>query len=172
MGAISGVAVAKISEITDPQSKGRVQISLPNQTSLGTLWAPVATAVGRGEQLEEGDEGLVAFESGDPRRPFVIGLLQQRTSPPPEQAGTTTVHLPGGRALHPIQSGSGTGGSSICATTADLQRQTAPWLASTECLLRVLALLKPLIDIVKTLPSPPPASLTEFAKAAVALQPF
>jgi hypothetical protein len=36
----------------------------------------------------------------------------------------------------------------------------------------VLALLKPLIDIVKTLPSPPPASLAEFAKAAVALQPF
>jgi len=36
----------------------------------------------------------------------------------------------------------------------------------------VLALLKPLIDIVKTLPAPPPASLAEFTKAAAALQPF
>jgi hypothetical protein len=39
-------------------------------------------------------------------------------------------------------------------------------------LLRVLALLKPLIDVVKTLPSPPPASLAEFGKAAAALQPY
>jgi hypothetical protein len=40
------------------------------------------------------------------------------------------------------------------------------------CLLRVLALLKPLIDIVKALPSPQPASVIEFGKAATALQPF
>jgi hypothetical protein len=36
----------------------------------------------------------------------------------------------------------------------------------------VLALLKPLIDVVKALPSPQPRSLVEFAKAAESLQPY
>ncbi len=40
-----------------------------------------------------------------------------------------------------------------------------------ECLLRVLALLKPLVDIIDQLPSPSPASLAQFAKAAAALRP-
>lgn len=167
MSTISGVAVAKISDITDPLSKGRVQINLPNQTSRSTLWAPVVSAIGPGGQMEVGDEVLVAFENGDLARPYVLGMLWQSSSPPPEQKGTTTVHLPNGSAFRPIRSD-----ASICATTADLQRQAAPWLASAECLLRILALLKPLIDIVKTLPQPPPVSLAEFAKAAVALQPF
>jgi Uncharacterized protein conserved in bacteria len=172
MSAISGVAVATISDTADPLAKGRVQIHLSSQTPRGTQeWAQVVSAVSPGRQLKVDDEVLVAFENGDPARPYVIGMLWQNVSPPPEQKGTEKVQLPAGGAFHPIVRGAGVEGPSICATTADLQRQVAPWLASTACLLRVLALLKPLIDIVKTLP-PQPRSLVEFAKAAEALQPF
>jgi hypothetical protein len=172
VSAISGVAVATISNVTDPLAKGRVLISLPGQTARGTQeWAQVVSAIGASSQLEVNDEVLVAFENGDPARPFVIGMLWQGSAPAPEQKGTATVHLPTGATLHPIAGDAGGNGSSVCATTADLERQVAPWLASTECLLRVLALLKPLIDIVQTLPAPRPASLAEFGKAAAALQP-
>lgn len=173
MSAINGVAVATVANVTDPLAKGRVMIRLSNQTSRGTQeWAPVVSAVAPGGQLKVDDEVVVAFENGDPARPYVLGMLWQGSSPPPEQKSTDTVHLPGGGTFHPIAGGTGGNGSNVCATTADLQRQAAPWLASTECLLRVLALLKPLIDVVKTLPSPPPASLAEFGKAAAALQPY
>jgi hypothetical protein len=172
MGATSGVAVATISDVADPLAKGRVLIRLSSATPRGTEWAPVVSAIGPSMQLKTNDEVLVAFENGDPARPYVIGMLWQGSSSPPEQKGTEAVHLPTGGAFRPIVGGAGGNGSSVCATAMDLQRQTAPWLASTECLLRVLALLKPLIDIVKTLPSGPPASLAEFAKAAMALQPY
>ncbi len=172
MSAITGVAVATIADVADPLAKGRVLIRLSNQTSRGTQeWAQVVSAVSPGRGLKLNDEVLVAFENGDAARPYVIGMLWQGGAAPPDQKSTDTVHLPTGAALHPITGGAGGDGLSVCATTADLERQVAPWLASTECLLRVLALLKPLIDIVKNLPSPPPASLAEFAKAAAALQP-
>lgn len=172
MSVISGVAVATISNVADPLAKGRVLINLPGQAARGTQeWAQVVSAIGPGSQLKVNDEVLVAFENGDPARPYVIGMLWQGSAPPPEQKGTATVHLPNGGTLHPIAGSAGGDGSSVCATTADLERQVAPWLASTECLLRVLALLKPLIDIVQTVPSASPASRQQFAKAAAALQP-
>jgi hypothetical protein len=173
MSAISGVAVATIADTADPLAKGRVLIRLSNQTLRDTQeWAQVVSAFSPVRGLTVNDEVLVAFENGDPARPYVIGMLWQGGSPPPEQKGTGMVHLPTGTAFHPIVGGTGGDGSNVCATTADLQRQAAPWLAWAECLLRVLALLKPLIDVVKTLPSPQPRSLVEFAKAAESLQPY
>jgi hypothetical protein len=173
MSAINGVAVATISNTTDPMAKGRVLIQVSDQTVRSVPeWAPVVGVRGTSQKFEVNDEVLVAFENGDPDRPYVIGMLWQGGSAPPEQTGTRTVHLPTGGTLHPITGGMGVSDTPICATTADLQRQVAPWLASMACLLRVLALLKPLIDIVKTLPSPAPASVVEFGKAATALQPF
>ncbi|MEG9437135.1 hypothetical protein JAO29_13330 [Edaphobacter sp. HDX4] len=169
MSTISGVAVATISDLADPLAQGRVLIRLSGPMATGTQeWAQVVSAVGPDGQLQVNDKVLVAFENSDPNRPYVIGRLWQGSSSPPEQAGTHAVRLPSGASLHPI---AGADGSSICAASADLERQVAPWLASTEPLLRVLALLKPLIEIVKTLPSAPPASLKEFARAAMALQP-
>lgn len=58
-----------------------------------------------------------------------------------------------------------------CAMTFSLMVQIAPLLASTECLLKVLKLLKPLIDVIKGLPMPPVKAIQEFAKAAAELAP-
>src|SRR5437588_9376794 len=58
-----------------------------------------------------------------------------------------------------------------CALTFSLMLQIAPFLAATECLLKVLKLLKPLIDVVQGLPMPPVKALQDFAKAAVDLAP-
>jgi hypothetical protein len=58
-----------------------------------------------------------------------------------------------------------------CAMTFSLMMQLAPMLASMECLLKILKLLKPLVDVVTNLPMPPVKAVQEFAKAAVDLAP-
>lgn len=54
-----------------------------------------------------------------------------------------------------------------CAYSFNLMMQLAPLLASMECLLKILKLLKPLIDMIKALGSPPPSPklVLDFAKA-------
>ncbi len=58
-----------------------------------------------------------------------------------------------------------------CALTFSLMLQIAPMLAATECLLKVLKLLKPLIDVVNGLPVPSPKVIADFAKAAADIVP-
>ena len=59
-----------------------------------------------------------------------------------------------------------------CSMTFNLMLQLAPFLASITCLLRILKLLKPLVDIVKSIPGAPPVkAMEEFAEASVELLP-
>jgi hypothetical protein len=58
-----------------------------------------------------------------------------------------------------------------CAMTFSLMLQIAPILASMECLIKVLKLLKPLIDVVQGLPLPSPKVIEDFVKAAADLVP-
>lgn len=58
-----------------------------------------------------------------------------------------------------------------CSLTFSLMVQLAPLLASMECLLKILKLLKPLVEVVNNLPTPPVKAVQEFAKAAVDLVP-
>jgi len=58
-----------------------------------------------------------------------------------------------------------------CSMTFSLMLQLAPFIASIQCLLNVLKLLKPLIDVIKGLPMPPVSALEEFGEAAAALAP-
>jgi hypothetical protein len=52
-----------------------------------------------------------------------------------------------------------------CALTFSLMVQIAPFLASIGCLLAILKLIKPLIDIINGLPFPPAKAIQEFAAA-------
>jgi len=88
-----GVYPANVVDNQDPNQLGRVKISLPD--SLGgdqphTEWARMSVFMAgahRGAYFlpEVGDEVLVAFENGDPSRPYVLGALWNDGAPPPEQ---------------------------------------------------------------------------------------
>jgi uncharacterized protein involved in type VI secretion and phage assembly len=89
-----GVYPATVSEIkNDPDGIGRVKLTLPWAPDTGSghyeAWARVATLMGgknRGSWFipDKGDEVLIAFEGGDPRRPFVLGGLWNGKDAPPE----------------------------------------------------------------------------------------
>ncbi len=76
-----GVAVGVVTDIRDPEARGRVRLQLPwLSDDYVTDWARVAHPEA-GDQRgvmsgpEVGDEVLVAFEQGDVRRPYVVGGL-------------------------------------------------------------------------------------------------
>jgi uncharacterized protein involved in type VI secretion and phage assembly len=79
-----GVYPALVTDIKDPDSQGRVRVSLPWSPDNGSdryeTWARMATLMAgnnRGSWFipEVNDEVLVSFEAGDPRRPYVLGVL-------------------------------------------------------------------------------------------------
>ena len=84
-------------------------------------------------------------------------------------ASVTRVSLPTGGQLRgfptvPIQ-------SEGCSGVTNLQTQIAPFLALMVCQFGIIKLLKPLIEVVNALPSPPRRALQEFSKAAAGLGP-
>lgn len=85
---IPGVVCGVVSNIGDPDGLNRVQVVLPwLSPEFVSDWAPVALAgasTGAAALFlpEVGDEVLVAFEFGDPRRPYVLGGLLNRKSKP------------------------------------------------------------------------------------------
>jgi uncharacterized protein involved in type VI secretion and phage assembly len=88
-----GVHPALVSDIKDPDNQGRVKVTLPWSPDGGggryEAWARLATFMGgnnRGSWFvpDVNDEVLVAFEGGDPRRPYVVGALWNGSDSPPE----------------------------------------------------------------------------------------
>ncbi|HEX7807254.1 MAG TPA: phage baseplate assembly protein V [Thermoanaerobaculia bacterium] len=88
-----GVYPAVVTDISDPESMGRVKVMLPWAPDTANerydAWARIATLMAgnkRGTWFipDTGDEVLVAFEAGDPRRPYVIGALWNGNDAPPE----------------------------------------------------------------------------------------
>ncbi len=87
-----GVYPALVSSVSDPDGQGRVQVHLPWIQDAGgdgyEVWARLATLMAghrRGSWFvpDVGDEVLVAFEAGDPSRPYVIGALWNGADEPP-----------------------------------------------------------------------------------------
>jgi uncharacterized protein involved in type VI secretion and phage assembly len=88
-----GVLPALVIDIRDPDNQGRVKVTLPwsvdARGSRYESWARLATLMGgdnRGSWFvpDVDDEVLVAFEQGDPRRPYVLGGLWNGRDRPPE----------------------------------------------------------------------------------------
>jgi phage baseplate assembly protein gpV len=89
MEPVYGVHVARVTANDDPEELGRVRLVVPDVTARKEVWARVATlsaGPGRGTWFvpEVGDEVLVAFEGGDPQRPYVLGSLWNAAARPPE----------------------------------------------------------------------------------------
>ncbi len=88
-----GVHPAEVTAINDPHQQGRVRVRLPwspdNNGGGYDVWArPAVLMAGnnRGTWFipDVGDEVLVAFEWGDPRRPYVLGMLWNGQDAPPD----------------------------------------------------------------------------------------
>jgi phage protein D len=78
---IPGLVCGVVTNNNDPQSRGRVKVALPWLSPVyESDWARVAQ-FGAGKKSgalftpEVGDEVLIGFEFGDPRRPYVLGGL-------------------------------------------------------------------------------------------------
>src|SRR4029453_11258954 len=92
-GGWEGVYPAIVWDINKSESLDRVKVTLPwapdNGGSRYDSWARIATLMAgnnRGTWFipDVGDEVLVAFELGDPRRPYVLGGLWNGQDAPPE----------------------------------------------------------------------------------------
>jgi uncharacterized protein involved in type VI secretion and phage assembly len=102
-GAFYGVYPALVVDLADPEGQGRVRIRLPwSPDAEGDgfeAWARMAAFMGgdnRGAwfQPDLDDEVLVAFEAGNPRRPYVMaGLWNGRHAPPETMDGNSANHL-------------------------------------------------------------------------------
>ena len=88
-----GVYPAIVSDINDPEGQGRVKVLLPWSPDTDgeryEAWARLAVLMAganRGTWFipDVDDEVLVAFEAGDPRRPYVLGGLWNGSDSPPE----------------------------------------------------------------------------------------
>jgi uncharacterized protein involved in type VI secretion and phage assembly len=83
------VQTALVVDVKDPDGLGRVKVTFPRLPDAGETWARIATLMaGRNSGSwfipDVGTEVLVAFEAGDPRRPYVIGMLWSEKNRPPE----------------------------------------------------------------------------------------
>jgi uncharacterized protein involved in type VI secretion and phage assembly len=88
-----GVYPAQVTNIVDTDGQGRVKVKLPWAPDSGNggyeVWARLAMLMagnGRGTWFipDPNDEVLIAFEGGDARRPYVLGMLWNGQDAPPE----------------------------------------------------------------------------------------
>jgi hypothetical protein len=107
--------------------------------------------------------------SPDLQKAFQIPPCSQLTLPSPSPLKIT---LPTGGTLNAFSDLS-KGIPSDCSLTFSLMLQVAPFLASTECLLKVLGLIGPLIEVIKGIPNPIKLAETvpKFLQAAEAVMP-
>jgi phage protein D len=83
---MDGLVCGIVTNINDPSKQGRVKVTLPwLSPNYESDWAPTVQP-GAGQRSgalflhDVGDEVLVGFEMGDPRRPYVMGgVLNQQT---------------------------------------------------------------------------------------------
>ncbi|HEX3131868.1 MAG TPA: phage baseplate assembly protein V [Thermoanaerobaculia bacterium] len=89
-----GLYPALVTDLVDPEKLGRIQVKLPwlggegdGVRAWATLLSPYADKDQGFEVLPEVDsQVVVAFEAGDPRRPYIVGACWNGKEPLPEEA--------------------------------------------------------------------------------------
>jgi uncharacterized protein involved in type VI secretion and phage assembly len=89
----NGITIGLVISLEDEANLGRIKLSYPNLPgNVESDWARLSSPMagkGRGAffRPEVGDEVLVAFEHGDPRRPYILGSLWSEEDKPPPDDG-------------------------------------------------------------------------------------
>jgi uncharacterized protein involved in type VI secretion and phage assembly len=88
----NGVVIGVVADLDDPEQLGRVRVKFPHLNDELSDWSRLATPLGGKDQgwflrPGEGEEVLVVWEQGDPRRAYVVGGLWSKTDPPPADDG-------------------------------------------------------------------------------------
>lgn len=85
---VNGILVGIVADLDDPENLARVRVTYAFLGQDRSRWAKLATLFAgndRGSLFrpEPGDEVLLAFEMGDPDRPYVLGGLWNLSDRPP-----------------------------------------------------------------------------------------
>jgi uncharacterized protein involved in type VI secretion and phage assembly len=88
----NGIVIGIVSSLEDELGLGRVKVTYPHLGGSESAWARLASMMAGGQRgaffrPEKGDEVLVGFEHGDPRRPYILGALWSQADPPPPDDG-------------------------------------------------------------------------------------
>ncbi len=88
----NGIVIGVVSNLEDPLKLGRIRVTYPHLDDQASDWARLVSLMAGSERgtffrPEVGDEVLLAFEHGDPRRPYVLGSLWSKTDVPPKDDG-------------------------------------------------------------------------------------
>jgi uncharacterized protein involved in type VI secretion and phage assembly len=88
----NGIVIGLVSDLKDEGGIARVKVKYPHLDNVESDWARLSVPMaGRNRGTffcpEVGDEVLVAFELGDPRRPYILGSLWSQTDTPPPDDG-------------------------------------------------------------------------------------
>jgi uncharacterized protein involved in type VI secretion and phage assembly len=88
----NGILIGIVTDLKDPDGLGRVRVRFPYLGDQSSAWAKISTPMaGKNRGFffrpEVDDELLVAFELGDPRRPYVLGGLWSKVDTPPRDDG-------------------------------------------------------------------------------------
>ncbi len=91
----NGIVIGLVKSLEDPEDIGRVQVEYPYLGDQTSYWARVVSFMAGAERgarfiPEVGDEVLIAFEQGDPRRPYLLGAVWSTTDAPPPHDGSQT----------------------------------------------------------------------------------
>jgi uncharacterized protein involved in type VI secretion and phage assembly len=91
-----GLYPAVVSDLVDPDAKGRIKVTFPSFGAAGqqvAAWATLLTPYADDDQglevlPEVGSQVVVAFEAGDPSRPYIVGACWNgsRALPTPAQS--------------------------------------------------------------------------------------
>jgi uncharacterized protein involved in type VI secretion and phage assembly len=93
-GNDNGIIIGIVDDLEDPDQLGRVRVTYPVHNDEKSDWARMVTPMAgpdRGLRFpyEKGDEVLVGFEHGNPRRPYIFGGLWSGADKPPADDGNT-----------------------------------------------------------------------------------
>jgi uncharacterized protein involved in type VI secretion and phage assembly len=91
----NGIVIGVVKDLDDPENLGRVKVKYPHLGDAPSDWARLVSLMGGAKRgaffrPEVEDEVLIAFEHGDPRRPYILGALWSKTDPPPADDGAKT----------------------------------------------------------------------------------